>query len=151
MEALTHSITRRPVGEADDILLRTLFVHTRDDLALLPCALVDLQYAAQRPRFAINRPTFEHDILVVGDTDVGRVVLERHGDTTHLIDITIHRDHRRRGIASAVVRQILGSSRYVTLHVWSESGAAQSFFARLGFVRVSEGRGYVGMDWNART
>lgn len=56
-------------------------------------------------------------------------------DELHIHTITVHQDHRRRGIARGLLRHILADTRAVraTLEVRRSNGAALALYASLGF------------------
>jgi GNAT superfamily N-acetyltransferase len=109
------AVQRRTATSADLPLLRSLFADSRMELATLSAdsrfVLVDMQFRAQRRALDTRFPDAEHDILVVGGTDVGRVVIDRSGPDVRVVDITVALGHRRQGIASAVLAEIADEAR----------------------------------------
>ena len=157
MLARCSEITLRPAAATDDLYLRRIFSLSRPDLALLPPdvrdALIDMQYQAQRTGYAHSYPAAEHHVLVADVTDVGVLVLDRSDDAVRVVDITVDLPHRRRGVATAALREVIDGAggRPVRLVVWSENVAARALYERLGFTATGAQtiEGYVAMERSA--
>jgi RimJ/RimL family protein N-acetyltransferase len=150
--AQARQVTRRAAAPHDDPYLRALFADSRDDLMLLPPEvrdpLIDMQFEAQRRQIAAAHPDAVHEVLVADGGDVGRLVVAYSADAAHIVDITIARAHRRQGIASAVLHELLAAAgdRAVTLRVWSANGPARRLYEQVGFVPRGTDAGYVAME-----
>jgi ribosomal protein S18 acetylase RimI-like enzyme len=138
------TVTRRPRTAADEPLLRALFEQSRDDLALLPPALVDLQYRAQQAQFG----RAGREVLVIDGVDVGTLVLTEDDDAVQVVDIVIAPAHRRQGIAEAVLGQVIAQAgdRPVRLTVWAANAPARALYERLGFRALSDSDTHVPMQ-----
>lgn len=142
---LTRSLrlTRRPATPGDRDYLRQLFAESRDDLLLLPPetrgALIDLQYRGQCRQVAADHPHATSEVLVADGADAGRLILDRAAGRLHVVDIVVARAHRRRGIASATLRNVISEAdgRPVSLSVWSGNVIARSLYEQLGFSAVT--------------
>ncbi|MCW2796403.1 GNAT family N-acetyltransferase [Nocardioides sp.] len=139
-------VLRRAAGPLDEDLLRALFADSRPDLAMLAPevreVLLDLQFRAQRSQYAASHPLARHEILLVDGVAVGRLLVEDAHDVVRIVDVTVSRDHRCRGIGSAVLRQLSHEAdetgRAVRLSVWSENRGARRLYESLGFVTVAD-------------
>lgn len=147
MIAAVSDVLRRPATGADEPYLRALFAESRHDLALLPAdvrePLIDMQFIAQRAQQLASHPDASNEILVVEGREVGRLMV---GDC-HIVDITVGQADRRRGIATAVLREMISrhSPRATTLQVWSGNAPACALYARLGFEPSNDEQGYLTM------
>jgi ribosomal protein S18 acetylase RimI-like enzyme len=147
------AVTRRIAQLGDEAFTFDLFISTRDELAVLAAEvrkpLLDMQYRAQRQQFATDFPGAEYEILIVDGENVGELIVDRGADGVRIVDVTVDRSHRGRGIASAVLTDVIDSAARVglpvSLSVWSTNVGARRLYQRLGFVAVSDGYGYLEM------
>ncbi len=145
MLAIDLAIDLRPVCPADDELIARLFAESRPDLDLLPAdlrgELLDLQQRAQHAEHAAAYPGATHDIVVANGVDVGRIILDVSIAETRVVDLVVARDHRRRGIATAVLADVLAqaddSACPVVLSVWPTNHPAIDLYTGLGFETVA--------------
>jgi ribosomal protein S18 acetylase RimI-like enzyme len=150
--AQARQFSRRAVAPPDGPYLRALFADSRDDLLLLPSEvrepLIDMQFEAQRRQIAADHPDAVHEVLVVDGADVGRLVVAQSADAAHIVDITIARASRRRGIATAVLRELIDavSNCTITLSVWVANIPARRLYEQVGFVPRRTDAGYVAME-----
>jgi|HubBroStandDraft_1064217.scaffolds.fasta_scaffold31694_3 ribosomal protein S18 acetylase RimI-like enzyme len=132
-------VGRRGVTANDDAYLRELFAQSRDELLVLPAqlreSLLDLQYRAQRRQITADFPGAAREILVADGADAGLLILDRDPERVHVVDFVVAREHRRRGIASGALREVIDEAgqRAVTLSVWSGNVVARSLYERFGF------------------
>lgn len=139
--SVTGGIVRRPVVPADDGLVARLFAESRPDLDALPTdvrgPLLALQVKAQRADYAATYPAANHEVVVADGTDVGRVVVSTGDAETRVVDLVIGLEHRRRGIASAVLSDVIATAdrlgHPVLLSVWATNHGALALYAALGF------------------
>lgn len=86
-------------------------------------------------------------VAVEGVEVVGYAVTMRGGDLADLQRIAVHRDHQRKGIARALLEEVLrqahgdGADR-VLLEVSAVNAAALAFYAAAGFVEIDRRRRY---------
>jgi ribosomal protein S18 acetylase RimI-like enzyme len=148
-------VTRRSAGTPDESYLRQLFREGRDDLALLPEPvrepLLDVQYRGWTRQLAADYPAAARDILVADGADAGALILDHGPERIHLVDITVARAMRRRGIASAALRSVIDEAgeRAVTLTVWSGNAVARGLYRRFGFAEINGSNvteGYIFME-----
>jgi ribosomal protein S18 acetylase RimI-like enzyme len=143
MENLT--VTLRTATAEDHAFLGSLFAADRHkDFAPLgePTATqliesqFDLQYFAYHDRF----DSAGDHIIMVGSEPIGRIWVNSDGDAWHLVDIAILPEHRRHGVASTLLRDLIeqaeANAATVTLDVRSDNLGAQRLYFRLGFVVI---------------
>lgn len=90
-------------------------------------------------------------VAQAGDTTLGLARLARRGVGPHLESIWTHPDHRRRGIASVLIRQLISLERArgtQTIFVWVivPNPAAFHLYASLGFEPTHERHLLDGLD-----
>lgn len=144
-------VTRRPVAPQDLELVRRFFAESREELAVLPPdtrdVLLDMQFRAQRRQYASIHPNARHEILVADGVDVGRLIVDHGTDHDRIVDVTVIRSRRRRGIASTVLRDVMSEAdragRPVRLSVWSTNAGARRLYEQLGFEVVGDHGGYL--------
>jgi len=144
-----EEITLRPVTEADDEFLLSVYASTRAaEMAQVPWspeqknAFVKMQYAAQKQHYAAEYPQASHHIIILaGDAPVGRLYLARNDEAFHILDITILPQHRKRGIGSTLLRQIMDEARQaakpVTIYIENFNPSLE-LFRHLGFATAAE-------------
>jgi predicted N-acetyltransferase YhbS len=115
-------------------------------------ALVALDRASMRTLLdtGIDLPLedgeFEGDLELVAEVDgdpVGLVVVTRHDPWWHLEQISVHPDHGRQGIGTALVDEVVSRARRegaagITLTTFRDVDFNGRWYARLGFVEVDE-------------
>jgi RimJ/RimL family protein N-acetyltransferase len=148
------AVERRPATPRDIALLRGLFADAHIELTVLPpdtrFVLIDMQFRAQRRQHTAQYPDAQHDILLVDGVEIGRVLVDRsHGDC-HIIDISIGLGHRRAGIATTVVADIVddavAAGQRVWLTIWAGNDAARQLCERAGLAVSSDEDGYLTME-----
>ena len=78
---------------------------------------------------------------------VGYLVISKHVDAWHVMNVAVAPQHRRRGVASALISRLLESTkgdaeRGHTLEVRVSNGGAIALYERFGFERRGVRRGY---------
>jgi ribosomal-protein-alanine N-acetyltransferase len=79
----------------------------------------------------------EHDERVVGF-----MIYELHKNRLHILNFAVHSDFRRRGVASGMIRKLVGKlspqrRNRITLEIRETNLAAQLFFREAGFRAIS--------------
>ncbi len=147
----------RVATEADLDVLFEIYASTRtEELAVVPWtdaqkeAFLRMQFQAQHQYYRQTYPDARFDVIVHGDTPVGRLYVDRREDEIRLIDIALLPAHRARGIGSALLGELLAEAeragKPVRIHV-EHNNPARRLYERLGF-RPLEDRGvYLFMEW----
>ena len=143
-----REITLRPVTDADDDFILSVYASTRaDEMALVPWGpeqkdtFVRMQFQAQKQHYAAEYPRAEHDVICSGGSPVGRLYLDCSGDALHILDITVLPQHRNAGIGTELLRRILNQGaqegKPVTIFVENFNRSLR-LLERLGFQRAEE-------------
>ncbi len=144
-------VTLRPVViPDDDDFLQTLYLSVRDDLrGLFPDEdqqrqLVQMQYSGQKLTYAAEYPNATHEVVMLGDRAVGRLIVDRRLDRIHGVDLAVLPEYRNHGVGTKVLLGLIDecSERGLpfTLSVLKTNGAAIRLYERLG-VRVDGDEG----------
>ncbi|HET9837490.1 MAG TPA: N-acetyltransferase [Candidatus Angelobacter sp.] len=143
-----EQITLRAVTAADEAFLLSVYASTRgEEMKLVPWtaeqkeAFVKMQYAAQKQHYQAMHPAANHAIICVGETQVGRVYVDRNAEELHILDITVLPEFRGRGAGQTVLRRLMheagADGKAVTIYVESFNPSLR-LFERLGFQKERE-------------
>ena len=154
-------ITLRPVTEADDDFVLSVYAYTRvEELARVPWtqeqkdAFVRMQFAAQKRHYGTEFPRAYHEIIALDGAPVGRIYLDRGVEEFHILDITVLPQHRNMGIGSFLLRQIMDEAakagKPVSIYVENHNPSLR-LFQRLGFHRAEESGFQFLMKWTPKT
>ena len=107
-------------------------------VALLPRAMLELQFTAQDATFLAHRPRAMRRVVMDSNMVIGRIIVDWPDATTsHGVDIAVHPDHRTSGAGLAMLRAWLdvadADGRCCTLDVIADN-PARRIYQRLGFV-----------------
>jgi len=109
-----------------------------------------MQFDAQRRSYLAAFPDAVDQIVCLGDSAVGRVLVERNSALMHLIDIALLEEYRNRGVGTGLLRQLLQEcetqGRALLLQVLQGNRAIR-LYQRLGFVQTGVDPMYVQMEW----
>jgi ribosomal protein S18 acetylase RimI-like enzyme len=155
-------VAARWIGRAatpdDAAWLLALYATTRQaEVALLGLdpaateAFVRFQYQAQCASWAVTHPSATTEVVVDDGRPVGRLVVDRSGARTVLVDVTLAPEVQGRGLGTALVAALLAEAREqqrsVELHVATGS-RARSLYERLGFLETATDGMYDAMRWD---
>ena len=91
-----------------------------------------------------------YDVIVVGDRDAGRLLVEWADDEVKIADVGLLPEYRNRGIGGGLMRDVLARAAPlglpVRLHV-EQFNPAFRLYQRLGFTPIDEHGIYVQMEW----
>jgi len=141
-------ISLRPVTEADDEFLLSVYAETRaEELARVPWtpeqkdAFVRMQFLAQKRHYAAEFPLANHDIICADGVQVGRLYLSRGAEKFHILDITVLSQYRNGGVGSFLLQALLDeaatASKPVSIYVENYNPSLR-LFTRLGFQKMEE-------------
>lgn len=141
-------ISLRPVEQADDEFLLSVYASTRaDEMARVPWApeqkdaFVRMQFEAQKRHYAAQYPRATHEIICLDGAPIGRLYLSRDADALHILDITVLPQFRNSGTGSFLIRELLAEAgeagNPVTIYVETFNPSLH-LFSRLGFQKVEE-------------
>jgi ribosomal protein S18 acetylase RimI-like enzyme len=151
-------ITFMPVRPEDEQALFALFAEVRaEELAMaawdptLRDAVLRQQFAAQRRGHRAQYPAASELLILLDNRPVGWTVLDRSGPMWHCVDIAIAREHRRRKIATRVIRawqdEAAAAGCGIGLSVMRTNRAARALYDGLGFRPVGQTETHWMMEW----
>ena len=134
-------VERRPAGDADEQFLRTLYASTRPVVAEWPAHVrapfLAHQFEAQRTGWETMFPGSRHEVIVVDLHPVGRIWLDWSSERCLIVDLVFLPEHRRRGLGSAVVREVIAAADLAAVpvvgHVERANLSSLAFWTALGF------------------
>jgi ribosomal protein S18 acetylase RimI-like enzyme len=131
-------LRRRAAEPGDAAALFGIFASTRPaEVAALPEALMRMQFEAQDQQYRAAYPDAAFDLVLEGETIVGRLYVDSAPERLHVIDIAILPEHRGRGIGTALLEELFAAGKPVSLHV-ERSNRARTLYERLGFREVED-------------
>ena len=139
-------VGRRPVGPGDAAFLRELYASTRPEVANWEPAereiFLDVQLQAQERGWAERFPASRHELLLLHGTPVGRLWVSWSAEECRLVDMTLLPDHRRTGIGTRVVGDVIAEAERAgiptRLTVERTNAGSLAFCERLGFRVVAD-------------
>lgn len=86
-------------------------------------------------------------VAVAGTAPVGFAMATAQADAAHVLDVAVAHGHRRRGVATALLRHLAGAvhaagTPAMTLEVRASNGPARALYTALGFRDVGVRPGY---------
>lgn len=155
------NITLRPVREDDHEFLVEVYGSTRAaELALVPWtseqqqAFIQSQFALQQDHYSQKYPGANHDIIMYGDRQVGRLYVARLDHEIRIVDITVLPGERNAGVGTYLIGQLLDEAKRagkITSIYVEEFNPSLRLFERLGF-SVKEQQGFhLLLEWAQAT
>ncbi len=152
------TVTLRPAVPDDDAFLFEVYVSTRADEmaawgwgAAQQDGFLRMQFKAQQSGYAAQYSTADHDIILLDEKPVGRLMVVRADDEIRLIDLALLPEACGKGIGTILFNDLLdeagATARPVRLRVLQTNLGAIRLYQRLGFVNISEDPIYVEMEW----
>lgn len=151
------SFTLRPEQASDESFLFLVFASTRaDEVALTgwPQAqqeqFLRMQFAAQRQAYGTQFPDAQRSVILNNGVDAGRVFVDRTPAEVHVVDIALLPEHRKQGLGSAIMNQLLAEAaiagKQVRLYV-ERFNPALRWYESMGFKVSQESDIYLEMIW----
>ena len=142
-------LTFRPIQPDDTAFLREVYASTRtEELALVnwsdaeKSAFLQMQFNAQHQHYQQQFPTADFLVVLLDAHPIGRLYLARLPDEFRIIDIALLPPHRRAGLGTRLIQNILSEAsvagKPVRLHV-ERFNPALRLYQRLGFAVVEAG------------
>ena len=150
----------RPIQVEDQALLFQVYSSTRTDVeaaGLEPrekLQFLQMQFAAQSQYYQATFPKAEFLAIMQADVLIGRLYIDRPGDEIHIIDIALLPEHRRQGIGSRLMADILEEATRADLpvRIYVEVyNTALAWYESLGFVKVEDIQTHFQMKWQPIT
>lgn len=143
-------LTLRDESDGDEVLLRQLF-ETGRGASLLTCGLLPVlvdqlmaqQLVARQRGEARTHPGAQRQIVLAGQSAVGRLSVDRVADPWYVVDLAVLPPARGRGIATELLARLqveaAAAGASIELHV-AAGNPAQRLYQRNGFsVTAKEG------------
>ena len=151
-------ITLRPIEAADMAFLRRVYASTREEeLAITGWsreqtdAFLRQQFDAQHAYYQEHFGDGRFDVILADGEPVGRLYVRRDDTELRIIDIALLPEHRRRGIGSRLLDDLLAEAREAgtpaRIHV-EHNNPALHLYRRLGFRRIGDTGVYYHMEWS---
>lgn len=150
------AITLTPATAAHQAFLLELYASTREDLAGLACDgeglrnLVRMQFKAQQQYYIAQFPLAAAQLVLLDDSPVGRVIVERGATAMRLVDICLLPGFQRRGIGQHLLRLLMAQAARAALPLRLSvllGNPAQRLYQRLGFVAGAAAGIHLPMEW----
>ena len=147
----------RPIEDADLPFLRRVYASTRAEEVsqtgwpqAQQAEFLRTQFEAQHAHYQTHYADARFDVVLEGDTPLGRLYVHRGETDIRIVDIALLPEHRGRGIGSHLLREILDEAadhgRTVSIHV-ERFNPALHLYERLGFSHVADTGVYYLMEW----
>ena len=151
-------VALRPATAEDEGFLYSVYASTREaELAGVDwteedkAAFLWQQFEAQARHYREQYDGAAYDVIEVDSRPVGRLYVARWADEIRIMDISLLPENRRRGIGTALLRNLLDEAartgKWVTVHV-EQFNPARRLYERLGFHRVRNVGVYLLMQWS---
>jgi ribosomal protein S18 acetylase RimI-like enzyme len=145
---MVSEITLRPITPDDMDFLYRVYASTREDeLSVLPWSdaekedFLRMQFHAQHTHYQEHFTDAKYDVILSGDTPVGRLYVDRRPDELRIIDIALLTEHRGGGIGSSLMRDLIDEAAAagtpVRIHV-EKNNPAKRLYHRLGFREIED-------------
>jgi GNAT superfamily N-acetyltransferase len=155
--AAAAGLTLRPMTDADLPFLARLYASTRtEELAAVDwpetqkAVFLQMQFDAQHAHYRRHYHGTDWLVILRDGAPIGRLYLARWTREHRIVDIALLPAHRRAGLGTALLRDLLdeaaAAGKDVTIHV-EKFNPARTLYARLGFVPAGEEGVYDLMRW----
>jgi ribosomal protein S18 acetylase RimI-like enzyme len=110
---------------------------------------VTSQFEAQSRHYRDYFPQAQRSVVLVGGVPAGRLIVDRSGGATHIVDIALLPIFRRAGVGRELVNEVLDEADRRGLPVTCNvevGNEARLFWERLGFVACGSGGAYIALE-----
>jgi ribosomal protein S18 acetylase RimI-like enzyme len=148
-------VSLRPVDPDDEDFLYELFCQTLgDDLTTLDAAqraaILRIQFKAQLHTYSAQFPRADHQIIMLDDRVIGRVLVERTESEHRGVDIALLPEYRSGGIGTMLIQELLdeaaGAGKPFRISV-VRTNPALHLYDRLGFKTTGESFTHFMLEW----
>lgn len=147
------NISLREATPGDEPFLLEVYASTRsNDLADLDwdenqkLTFIKMQFLARERSY----PRVDSRIILLNDSPIGRILVDRNATEILLMDIALLTEYRNVGIGTILINNLMkeaaSSNRPLKLHVLQTSAAVR-LYERLGFYRTGFEAAYLEMTW----
>lgn len=154
-----ESITLRSATDADVAFLQTVYASTRmEELALTGWSdaqkheFCQMQFRSQDTHYRKHYPNAEYHIIRWGNTDAGRLSVDRQAKEIHLLDVALLPEYRGKGIGTTLLKgfQQEAAEARLSLSIYVERfNPALRLYERLGFQHVKDEGVYLFLKWDS--
>ena len=113
-------------------------------------AFVRQQFNAQHVWYQEHYQGATFDVILVDGVPAGRLYVHRRANEIRLVDITFLPEHRKGGLGTSILRDLMADGeavgKPVTIHVEVYNPALR-LYERLGFKPIEERGPYLLMEW----
>ncbi len=140
-------LLRSAVPEDEPFLYTLAYENFYDQLAAwawqphLREPLLKMQIQGQRSAYAAQYPNAVHGIIVLDDRDVGQLIVDRTEDMHFLVDITVQRQSRGKGIGTWILRALCVEAEMLRKPLRLQvmiNNRAKDLYHRLGFHMIED-------------
>ncbi|HEX8397351.1 MAG TPA: GNAT family N-acetyltransferase [Pyrinomonadaceae bacterium] len=150
-------LTLAKIVNFEEPFLLAVYASSREDeMRLVPWndeqkrAFLEMQLLAQHQYYFSRYPAASYEIINLAQQPIGRLYVDRSGETIKILDITILPEYRSKGAGGKIVAEIMRegeqTNKPVEIYVENFNHSAK-FFARLGFEPVAEEGFHVLWQW----
>jgi ribosomal protein S18 acetylase RimI-like enzyme len=115
--------------------------------------LMAMQFEAQTTSYAAQFPNARFDIIELEGKPIGRIVVDRPGDTIYIVDQAIVPEFRSRGAGSAIMRALMDEAAAaglpVRLTAADSNDPSLRLYLRLGFRQLDQAVMYMELEWRS--
>jgi GNAT superfamily N-acetyltransferase len=159
MGHLGFHVTLRSIKPDDmDFLLRVYRSTREEELAMImdwtsemKDAFIQQQFNAQHVWYQEHYQGATFDVILVDGVPAGRLYVHRRPNEIRLVDITLLPEHRKGGLGTSILRDLLAegeaAGKPVTIHV-EVYNPAMRLYERLGFKPIEDRGVHRLMKWS---
>lgn len=141
-------VQMRAAQQSDERFLFDLYASTRQEELrawgwdeLMQQNFLTLQWKAQCLSYETQFPAAQHQVILLEQRPIGRVLLNRTQQEVHIIDIALLPESRNQGVGSSILRELqletVSLGLPLNLRVL-KANPARRLYERLGFLVVEE-------------
>lgn len=108
-----------------------------------------MQFKAQQGWYGVAYSGADHNLIMVEERPVGRILVFREADANRLVDIALLSEVRSHGIGGALLQDLIANSARESLGVRLQvlkTNRACHLYQRLGFVQTGDDGMYLQME-----
>jgi len=114
-------------------------------------AFLSMQFEMRERAYRSQYPNAALYVVEYSSEKAGTIWLDTTGSTTHILDIAVAYEYRRKGIAATVLRDLQDKAAMaghsIDLTVDNENAAAQALYLSLGFIKTGADQLQKSMCW----
>lgn len=150
------NLSLRPFSRDDQSFLFQLYASTRQEelsafgwTAVQQEAFLRMQFNAQQQWYGMAYPGADHQIILVEEKPVGRILVFREAGAYRLVDIALLSEYRSRGMGTQLLRELIAKSQNERLPLRLQvlkTNRARQLYQRLGFQEIGDDGMYTQME-----